>query len=187
MEQFELTKSLVNIPSVTGQEGACTEFVRSQLQARGYRVDLQPVSEGRLNVVAFHGTPEVILSTHLDTVPPFVPADEDEAFIYGRGSCDAKGILASQILAAERLRDEGVRDFGLLFLVGEETTSDGAQIANAVPPGSKYIINGEPTENKLVIGSKGNLRLEGCSGAGGNRRLRFRGSQGLGSDLVKTT
>jgi len=160
MELFELTKSLVNIPSVTGQEGACAEFLRRQLQARGYQVESQPVSQGRWNVMAFHGRPEVILSTHLDTVPPFVPADEDDEFIYGRGSCDAKGILASQILAAERLRDEGVGDFGLLFLVGEETTSDGAQAANAVPPGSKYIINGEPTENKLVIGSKGNLRLD---------------------------
>lgn len=160
MELFELTKSLVNIPSVTGQEGACAEFLRLQLQARGYHVELQPVSQGRLNVMAFHGTPEVILSTHLDTVPPFVPADEDDEFIYGRGSCDAKGILASQVLAAERLRQEGVDGFGLLFLVGEETTSDGAQAANAVPPGSKFIINGEPTENKLVIGSKGNLRLD---------------------------
>jgi acetylornithine deacetylase len=160
MELFELTKSLVNIPSVTGEEGACSEYLRCRLQEQGYQVELQPVTEGRSNVLAFHGTPQVILSTHLDTVPPHVPADEDGEFIYGRGSCDAKGILASQILAAERLRDRGVRDFGLLFLVGEETTSDGAQAANATPRGSKYIINGEPTENKLVIGSKGILRLD---------------------------
>jgi acetylornithine deacetylase len=160
MELFELTKTLVNIPSVTGQEGACTEFMRGQLLERGYNVELQPVSEGRSNILAFHGAPEVVLSTHLDTVPPFVPASEDNEFIYGRGSCDAKGIAASQVLAAERLRDEGVRDFGLLLLVGEETTSDGAQAANAAPRGSKYMINGEPTENKLIIGSKGNLRLD---------------------------
>jgi len=160
MELFELTKSLVNIPSVTGHEGDCSEFMRGQLLDRRYRVELQPVSEGRSNVLAFHGIPEVVLSTHLDTVPPFVPASEDDEFIYGRGSCDAKGIVASQVIAAERLRDEGVRDFGLLFLVGEETTSDGAQTANAAPRGSKYIINGEPTENKLIIGSKGNLRLD---------------------------
>jgi acetylornithine deacetylase len=160
MELFELTKSLVNIPSVTGEEGACAEFLRCELQARGYQVELQEVTRGRPNIMAFHGRPEVVLSTHLDTVPPFVPADEDDESIYGRGSCDAKGILASQILAGERLRQEGVRDFGLLFLVGEETISDGAQAANSVPPGSKYIINGEPTENKLVIGSKGNLRLD---------------------------
>ena len=160
MELFELTKTLVNIPSVTGHEGACSEFMRCQLLERKYRVELQPVSDGRSNVLAFHGVPEVVLSTHLDTVPPFVPVSEDHEFIYGRGSCDAKGIVASQILAAERLRDEGVQDFGLLFLVGEETISDGAQAANAVPRGSKYIINGEPTENKLVIGSKGNLRVD---------------------------
>jgi acetylornithine deacetylase len=160
MELFDLTKSLVNIPSVTGQEGACSEFVRRQLQEHEYRVELQPVTQSRSNVMAFHGTPEVVLSTHLDTVPPFVPAGEDDEFIYGRGSCDAKGIVASQILAAERLRDQGVDNFGLLFLVGEETTSDGAQAANATPPGSRYIINGEPTENKLVTGSKGNMRLD---------------------------
>ena len=150
----------MSIPSVTGHEGACIAFMRSQLLKRKYRVELQPVSDGRSNVLAFHGAPEVVLSTHLDTVPPFVPASEDDEFIYGRGSCDAKGIVASQMFAAERLRDEGVRDFGLLFLVGEETTSDGAQAANADPRGSKYIINGEPTENKLVIASKGNLRLD---------------------------
>jgi acetylornithine deacetylase len=160
MELFELTKALVNIPSVTGHEGACSEFTRCELLDRRYQVELQPVSEGRSNVLAFHGIPEVVLSTHLDTVPPFMPANEDDEFIYGRGSCDAKGIVASQIIAAERLRNEGVRDFGLLFLVGEETTSDGAQAANAAPRGSKYIINGEPTENKLIIGSKGNLRLD---------------------------
>jgi acetylornithine deacetylase len=160
MELFELTKTLVNIPSVTGSEGACSEFMRRELLERRYHVELQPVSDDRSNVLAFHGVPEVVLSTHLDTVPPFVPASEDDEFIHGRGSCDAKGIVASQIFAAERLRKEGVSDFGLLFLVGEETTSDGAQVANAAPRGSKYIINGEPTENKLVIGSKGNLRLD---------------------------
>jgi acetylornithine deacetylase len=160
MELFELTKALVNIPSVTGQEGACSECLHCQLLERRYRVELQPVSDGRSNVLAFHGEPEVVLSTHVDTVPPFVPATEDAEFIYGRGACDAKGIVASQILAAERLREEGVRDFGLLFLVGEETTSDGAQVANATPRGSKYIINGEPTENKLIVGSKGNLCLD---------------------------
>lgn len=163
MELFKLTKRLVNIPSMTGQEVACSEFLRGYLRERGYEVELQPVSDGRSNVLALRGTSDVILSTHLDTVPPFVPASEDDEFIYGRGSCDAKGILASQILAAERLRDQGVRDLGLLFLVGEETTSDGAQAANAVPRGSKYIINGEPTENKLIIGSKGNLRVDLCT------------------------
>jgi acetylornithine deacetylase len=101
-----------------------------------------------------------VLSTHLDTVPPFFPAHEDADHIYGRGSCDAKGILAAQVSAAERLKKDGVEDFALLFLVGEETVSDGAREANRHPRGSRYIINGEPTENKLVIGCKGNLRID---------------------------
>ena len=160
MELFELTKALINIESVTGHERACAEFLRGYLAARDFDVELQPVSRDRSNVFAKAGKPEVVLSTHIDTVPPFFPAREDGEFIHGRGACDAKGILASQIAAAERLRSERVTDFGLLFLVGEETTSDGAREANLHPPGSRYIINGEPTENKLVLGSKGNLRLD---------------------------
>jgi acetylornithine deacetylase len=160
MEIFELTKALINIESVTGHERACAEFLRGYLAARNFEVELQPVSRDRSNVFAKTGKPDVVLSTHMDTVPPFLPAREDEEFIYGRGACDAKGVLASQIMAAERLLSERVADFGLLFLVGEETNSDGARAANLHPPGSRYIINGEPTENKLVIGSKGNLRLD---------------------------
>jgi acetylornithine deacetylase len=160
MEIFELTKTLINIESVTGHERACAEFLRGYLVARNFQVEFQPVSRDRSNVFAKAGKPDVVLSTHIDTVPPFLLAREDEEFIYGRGACDAKGILASQIVAAERLVSEGVTDFGLLYLVGEETTSDGAREANLHPPGSRYIINGEPTENKLVVGSKGNLRLD---------------------------
>ena len=160
MDIFDLTKALINIESVTGHERACVEFLRGYLAARNFDVVLQPVSRDRSNVFARAGKPDVVLSTHIDTVPPFLPAREDEEFIYGRGACDAKGIVASQIGAAERLLGEGVTDFGLLFLVGEETSSDGAREANLHPPGSRYIINGEPTENKLVVGSKGNLRLD---------------------------
>jgi acetylornithine deacetylase len=160
MEVFQLTKTLVNIESVTGHEKACAEFLREHLAARGFQVELQPVARDRWNVLALRGTPEVVLSTHLDTVPPFFPASEDEEFIYGRGSCDAKGILASQVVAARRLVDEGAENLGLLFLVGEETVSDGAREANLHPCGSKYIINGEPTENKLAIGTKGMLRVD---------------------------
>jgi acetylornithine deacetylase len=160
MEIFELTKALINIESVTGHERACADFLRSYLVARSFQVELQPVSRDRFNVFAKKGKPDVVLSTHIDTVPPFLLAREDEEFIFGRGACDAKGILASQIAAAERLLREGVTDFGLLYLVGEETTSDGAREANLHPPGSLYMINGEPTENKLVVGSKGILRLD---------------------------
>ena len=160
MDLFELTKSLVNMASVTGHEKACAEFVKGHLTQLGFQAELMPVSRDRSNVFATWGNPDVVLSTHMDTVPPFFPAHEDAEHIYGRGSCDAKGILAAQVTAAERLKNDGVEDFALLFLVGEETVSDGAREANLHPRGSRYIINGEPTENKLVIGSKGNLRID---------------------------
>ncbi len=102
----------------------------------------------------------MVLSTHLDTVPPFFPSREDEQHIWGRGACDTKGIIASMVVASEQLLEEGVRDFGLLFVVGEEKNSAGAHLAARNPRGSKYIINGEPTENKLALGSKGALRYE---------------------------
>lgn len=160
MHLFELTKSLVNMASVTGHEKACAEFVKGHLSQLGFQAELMPVSRDRSNVFATWGKPDIVLSTHMDTVPPFFPAHEDDEHIYGRGSCDAKGILAAQVAAAERLKNDGVEDFALLFLVGEETVSDGAREANLHPKGSRYIINGEPTENKLVIGSKGNLRFD---------------------------
>jgi acetylornithine deacetylase len=160
MDLFELTKRLVNMASVTGHEKACAEFVKGCLVRQGFQTELMPVSRDRSNVFATWGTPDVVLSTHLDTVPPFFPAHDDAEHIYGRGSCDAKGILAAQLSAAEQLKREGVEDFALLFLVGEETVSDGAREANLHPCGSRYIINGEPTENKLVVGCKGNLRLD---------------------------
>lgn len=160
MNLFELTRALVDIDSVTGHEQACTEFLSRVLEERKFRVELQPVAGGRANILAVRGTPEVVLSTHVDTVPPFAASSEDAEFIYGRGSCDAKGILASQVLAAERLAREGIEDFGLLFLVGEETVSDGARAANLLPRGTKFIINGEPTDNKLALGTKGILRVD---------------------------
>ncbi|MGA2986108.1 MAG: M20/M25/M40 family metallo-hydrolase [Terriglobia bacterium] len=160
MDLFELTKSLVNMASVTGHEKACAEFIKGYLIQLGFQAELMPVSRDRSNVFATWGKPDIVLSTHMDTVPPFFSAHEDADYIYGRGSCDAKGILAAQVSAAERLKKDGVEDFALLFLVGEETVSDGAREANLHPPGSRYIINGEPTENKLVIGTKGNLRID---------------------------
>jgi acetylornithine deacetylase len=160
MQLFELTRTLVNIESITGNEQACVAFLRDYLAERNFQLELQPVSSARANVLAWRGTPEIVLSTHLDTVPPFFPAQEDEEFIYGRGACDAKGIVAAQLRAAERLISEGVENFGLLFLVGEETASDGARVANLSPRGAKYIINGEPTDNKLALGSKGILQVD---------------------------
>ena len=160
MELFDLTKALVNLESVTGHEKACSEFLAGYLEERRFEVELQPVEGGRANVFAFNGRPEIVFSTHIDTVPPFFPATEDDEYIYGRGACDAKGILAAQVTAAENLRAEGIHNLGMLFSVGEETVSDGARAANLTPRGSRYMINGEPTENKLVLATKGFLRVD---------------------------
>ena len=159
-ELFGLTKSLVNIESITGNEGACGEFLAGYLEKHGFETMLQPVEPGRSNVFATLGRPEVVLSTHMDTVPPFIPASEDDEWIYGRGSCDAKGILAAQVVAALELKASGVDNFAMLFLVGEEILSDGARKANEAAPGTKFIINGEPTENKLAVGTKGIFRVD---------------------------
>lgn len=161
-----LTRDLVNIESITGSEPACCTFMADYLRQRGWQVEsipVSPVSDGRFNVFATRGRPEVVLSTHLDTVPPFIPAREDEEYIYGRGSCDAKGIAAAEVTAAGLLVDEGMTDIGLLFLVGEEIMSDGACAANQVPRGARYIINGEPTCNKMAVGTKGVLRVDICA------------------------
>jgi len=153
---FALTKELVNIPSVTGEEAAIAEFVVGHLRRHGFEISKQPVAERRKNILATLSTkPRVILCTHLDTVPPFFPAAEDDDYIYGRGSCDAKGILAAMITAGLKLKEMDVRDFGLLFLVGEETDSIGAKRANALNVNSDFIVVGEPTENKLGAGHKG--------------------------------
>lgn len=162
MELFKLTTELMSIPSTSGEEEAVGLWLRDYLTALGWTVELQKVSEDQNNVIAYlNGTPRVWLSTHMDTVPPFIPPSEDDAKIYGRGSCDAKGIIAAQITAAESLRREGFTDIGLLYTVEEERSSTGAKVANDHPLAAKceYMINGEPTDNDLAIGSKGTFRL----------------------------
>lgn len=162
MNLFELTKELIDIPSVSGDERRVGEFLGEYLKSLGYTVEMQQVEGDRHNVAAYlSDDPRVFLSTHMDTVPPFIGASEDDANIYGRGACDAKGIIASQIFAAERLRGEGVTDIGLLFTIDEEQGSTGARAANELPIAKKceYLINGEPTDNQLAIGSKGSLRM----------------------------
>ncbi|HRJ88220.1 MAG TPA: M20/M25/M40 family metallo-hydrolase [Pyrinomonadaceae bacterium] len=152
----------MNIPSVSGNEEAVGYFLRDHLETLGWTVELQPVSENQNNVIAtLNDTPRVWLSTHMDTVPPFIPPTEDNEKIYGRGACDAKGIIAAQITAAEQLRKEGITDIGLLYTVEEERASTGAKAANLHPLAAKceYMINGEPTDNDLAIGSKGSFRL----------------------------
>lgn len=161
-----LTRTLVDIESITYNEGAVGEYLFGFLRGRGFEAERMPVAQAgtgagpRFNVYASAcDAPEVVLSTHMDTVPPFIPSSEDASYIYGRGSCDAKGIIAAQVAAAERLRAAGVK-VGLLFLVGEERDSAGARAANLQPRGSRFLINGEPTENRLALASKGALRAE---------------------------
>ncbi len=124
------------------------------------RAERMPVETNRDNIFVSFGEPVVVLSTHMDTVPPFIPSREDDDSIWGRGACDTKGIIAAMITAAKELLEAGKRNFGLLFVVGEERNSAGAQVAARNPRGSKFLINGEPTENKLALGSKGALRYE---------------------------
>jgi acetylornithine deacetylase len=153
----------MNIPSVSGEEGAVGVWLRDHLQSLGWTVELQKVSDNQNNVIAWlNDTPRVWFSTHIDTVPPFIAPTEDDEKIYGRGACDAKGIIAAQITAAETLRKEGIEDIGLLYTVEEETSSTGARAANLHPLAAKceYLINGEPTDNDLAIGSKGTFRLK---------------------------
>jgi acetylornithine deacetylase len=173
IDPIQLTKQLVDIESTTYHEASAGEFLAAYLGEQDYLVERQPVAQPdaahpgagtgeRFNVYASTPgiTPDVVLSTHMDTVPPFLgPCREDENFLYGRGTCDAKGIMAAQIAAAEKLRAVGAR-VGLLFVVGEERDSAGAKVANENPRGSKFLINGEPTDNRLALASKGCLRVE---------------------------
>ena len=163
MNLIELTRKLINIPSVTGEEAEVCRFLFSYLKSLDYEVEAQEVvATGSANIIATTGAlPLVVFSTHIDTVPPHMPAREADGYIFGRGACDAKGIMAAQIMAAERLRAEGLTEIGLLFTVEEETGSAGSRAANRHPLASscRYLINGEPTDNRLATGSKGSLRL----------------------------
>ena len=153
----------MKIPSVSGDEQVMGFHLRDYLESLGWVVELQKVSDDQNNVIAYlNETPRVWLSTHMDTVPPFIAPTEDDEKIYGRGSCDAKGIIAAQIAAAELLRAEGIEDIGLLYTVEEERASTGAKVANEHPLAAKceYLINGEPTDNDLAIGSKGAFRVK---------------------------
>jgi acetylornithine deacetylase len=177
IDPIELTRKLVNIHSTTYHEYDAGVFLHEFLAGEGWAVERMPVPKPeagtpgapdpdlpggeRFNVyAAMPGvTPDVVFSTHMDTVPPFFACTEDEDFLYGRGTCDAKGIIAAQVAAAERLRDAGMK-VGMLFVVGEERDSAGAKVANREPRGSKFLINGEPTDNRLALATKGALRVE---------------------------
>jgi acetylornithine deacetylase len=167
MDAITLTRQLVDIESISGNEAAVGNYLYGELCRVGYQTRRMPVEGDRFNVYATspeEPNPEIVFSTHMDTVPPFIPSSEDAARIYGRGSCDAKGIIATQIGASERLRQQGIY-VGLLFVVGEERDSLGARVANeyaATQPNHKckFLVNGEPTENHIALASKGTLRVE---------------------------
>lgn len=162
MDVVRLARQLVDIESITGNEAPVGNFLYRELAGMGYQVEKMTAEMERCNIYATapeQPHPQVVLSTHMDTVPPFIPSWEDATRVYGRGSCDAKGIIATQIAAAERLRQEGIY-VGLLFLVGEERDSLGAKVANEKASGCRFLINGEPTENKVAVASKGALRAE---------------------------
>jgi len=159
LTQIRLTRELVDIDSTTGREGEAGAFIAATLRRLGYDVVEQPVTDGRFNVVATTDRPTVVLSTHFDCVPPFFPSREANGRLYGRGSSDAKGTIVAQIAAAERLRAAGESRIGLLFVVGEERGSDGAKLANEIAPGSKFLINGEPTESRLGKATRGIYRV----------------------------
>ncbi len=156
-----LTRSLVDIDSTTGREAEVGQWLAGFLRDRDYQVTEQPVANGRFNVLAQLDAPaQIVLSTHFDCVPPFFPSRLEGSRIYGRGACDAKGILAAQVAAAQELRRTGAR-VGLVFVVGEERGSDGARSANrAATSGCRYLINGEPTDNRLGRATRGMLRLK---------------------------
>jgi acetylornithine deacetylase len=164
MDLFALTRALVDIESTTPSEGRVSEFLYQHLAPLANRfagkLERMPVESGRENIFVSFGAPHVVLSTHMDTVPPFFASSEDETQIYGRGSCDAKGIIAAMIEAARLLLEAGTTNIGLLFVVGEERNSAGALAAAKTSRGTKFIINGEPTENRLALGSKGSLRYQ---------------------------
>lgn len=161
LDVVALTRRLVDVESTTGQESVVCAMVGEELEHRGYTVTRQTVTDRRVNLLATVGAPEVIFSTHMDCVPPFTPSRVEGDRIFGRGSCDAKGILVSQLAAVEALRAAGETRVGLLFVVGEERGSDGAMIADRLSTGvTRYLVNGEPTEGKLALGHRGVVRVK---------------------------
>ncbi len=168
VDPIKLTKSLCEIESTTYFEGAVGDFLADFLARHGWEVEKTSVPQppdsatdgARWNVYAGIGgkKPDLVFSTHMDTVPPYIPFREDDEFVYGRGVSDAKGIIAAQVAAAHMLREAGY-NIGMLFVSGEERDSAGAKVANQMSKGSRYLINGEPTDNKLALASKGALRV----------------------------
>jgi acetylornithine deacetylase len=172
LDHVQLARDLIDIESTTGNEGEVGAWLAAYLRGLGYSVLEQPLeplplpapgsprpARPRVNVIAAVGDPEVVFSTHFDCVPPFFPSRVENGTLFGRGACDAKGILAAQVAAAERLRARGETRVGLVFVGGEERGSDGAKAANRIASRSKYLINGEPTELRLGAATRGAYRV----------------------------
>jgi acetylornithine deacetylase len=159
MDPLPLLRALVALDTPTGAEGPATDLLDHALAQLGWRVQRQPVAPGRDNLFAWREPPELVFTTHLDCVPPHLPLREDAETIWGRGACDAKGVAAAMVAAAERLAALGERRIGLLFVVGEEDGSAGALASAGLEPKGRFLINGEPTEGRLVVGQKGSLRV----------------------------
>jgi len=159
VELLAFARTLIDIDSTTGREHEAGHWLARRLRALGYDVTEQALERGCRNVLATLAAPDVVLSTHFDCVPPFFPSSVRDGRLYGRGSCDAKGILAAQVAAVERLRASGEERVGLLFVAGEERGSDGAVAANNIPNRCRFLINGEPTDNRLAIATRGVLRV----------------------------
>ena len=159
VDPVSLARLLIDIDSTTGREGEVAATLARYLRQRGYSVLEQPLKDARSNVIAAVGEPRVVFSTHFDCVPPFFPSRVEGDCLYGRGACDAKGILAVQVAAADRLRAQGETRIALVFVAGEERGSDGAVAANQIDSESKFLINGEPTDNRLGSATRGVLRV----------------------------
>ena len=159
LETLAFAQSLIDIDSTTGREAEAGQWLAARLAALGYNVLEQKIARGCANVLATIDNPVVVFSTHFDCVPPFLPSRVENGRLIGRGACDAKGVLAAQVAAAERLRASGERRVGLLFVVGEERGSDGAVAANTLPNHCRFLINGEPTDSRLATATRGNLRV----------------------------
>jgi len=164
MDCYALTRALIDLDSTTGKEKPVVDYLFAHLGVLAARqngkLERMKAALDRDNLLLTFGEPVVTLSTHMDTVPPYFPSSDDGTHIHGRGACDAKGIIAAMVAAAEALLEKGTRNFALLFVVGEERDSAGAKAAAESPRGSRFLINGEPTQNQLALGSKGALRYE---------------------------
>lgn len=159
MNVFELTKTLVNIPSISGNENALFQKISEILKKEGFHIQKIEVQKGRPNLFAYIDKPRILFSSHLDTVPPFISFREDERFIYGRGACDAKGVIAAQMMAGFELKKKGYTNIGFLYVIGEEVDHSGAKEVSKHIPNVKAIIMGEPTDNELAVGTKGILKI----------------------------